>query len=265
MIKHKTKSDKVIYIAICMENEKYLNRINIVLVDTQDGANIGSVCRAMKTMGITHLDLVTTRSYDEDRVRTLALHAADIWENARRFETLEEALKDSIFTVGATRRRGKYRKLSAYSPEQLAEHLALLPEGRISIVFGRESDGLRDDEVMMCSSIVSIPTSERFPSLNLSQAVQIICYTLFIKAQVYPVGMSAVSHERIADASEKAVSSLENIGYFKWDEEKKWTLQFLKDSLEKTGLSESELQRFEKLFTKIEKIKIHKGEKTDEV
>lgn len=198
-----------------MEKENYLERIHIVLVDTQDGANIGSVCRAMKTMGLTRLDLVTTRSYDEDRVRTLALHAQDLWENARRFETLAEALKDSVFTVAATRRRGKHRKLSAYSPEQLAEHINHIPEGDISIVFGRESDGLRDDEVMMCSSVVTIPTSEKFPSLNLSQAVQIICYTLFQNAQVYPQGMTAVSHERIASASESACMHLRNIGYFK--------------------------------------------------
>ena len=162
-----------------MENKKYLSRINIVLVDTQDGANIGSVCRAMKTMGITNLSIVGERVYDEDRVRTLALHASDIWENAKRYKTLEEALKGSVFTVGATRRRGKLRKMSAYSPEQLAEHISHLPEGEVSIVFGRESDGLSDSEVMQCSSIVTIPTSPLFPSLNLSQAVQIICYVLF--------------------------------------------------------------------------------------
>lgn len=216
----------------------------------------------MKTMGITDLTLVTSRSYDEDRVRTLALHAADIWENARICPTLEEALKDSIFTVGATRRRGKLRKLSAYSPEQLAEHLSQLGDGKVSIVFGRESDGLTDEEVMQCSSIVTIPTSEKFPSLNLSQAVQIICYTLFSASLEFKPGKSVVSHERIHEAAAKACRSLDAIGYFKWDEEEKWTDRFLSDTLEKAGLSESELQRFEKLFFKIEKIKIHK-EKED--
>ena len=246
-----------------MEKQKYLDRINIVLVDTQDGANIGSVCRAMKTMGITDLSLVTTRSYDDNRVRTLALHASDLWENAKYYTTLEDALKDSIFAVGATRRRGKHRKLSAYSPEQLAKHLATLPEGRISIVFGRESDGLRDDEVAICSSIVTIPTSDAFPSLNLSQAVQIITYTLFQEAQEYPQGKSAVTRTRIEKASDEACEHLSNIGYFKWDEEKKWLNQFFRDTLEKAGLQESEMQLFDKLFRKIEMIKIHK-DKIDE-
>lgn len=99
-----------------MDSTRGNDRIEIVLVDTQDGANIGSVCRAMKTMGLTRLTIVGGRTYDEDRVRTLALHAADIWENAKRCSTLEEALSSSIFTVGATRRRGKFRKMSSYSP-----------------------------------------------------------------------------------------------------------------------------------------------------
>ena len=241
-----------------MEREGYLKRVRIVLVDTQDGANIGSCCRAAKTMGVERLVIVGGREYDEDRVRTLALHASDVWENAKRFDTLEEALNGSIFTCGATRRRGKFRKMSAYSPEQLSEKLKSLPDGDISIVFGRESDGLRDDEVALCSSIVTIDTSERFPSLNLSQAVQIICYELFKGAGKYPVGMNAVPHERIRSAGKEMADHLENIGYFKLPDERKWTEQLLMDITERAGLSEKELQRFEKIFRKTELIAKHK-------
>ena len=95
-----------------METKPFLKNIKIVLVDTQDGANIGSCCRAMKTMGITRLVITGNRVYDDDRVRTLALHAQDLWDQAERCKTLDEALKDSIFTVGATRRHGKFRKMS---------------------------------------------------------------------------------------------------------------------------------------------------------
>ncbi len=229
-------------------------RIEIVLVETQDGANIGSVCRAMKTMGLTHLTIVGDRVYDEDRVRTLALHASDIWENARRCSTLDEALSTSVFTVGATRRRGKFRKMSAYSPEQLSEKIKSLPEGKVSIVFGREADGLRDDEVNKCAAICTIPTSPLFPSLNLSQAVQIICYTLFTLGMEYKTGLVAVTKDRIDKAVEGMSHNLSEIGYYKWDEEKKWTEQFLSDLIERAALSESELQRFEKIFHKTESI-----------
>lgn len=246
-------------------DEQYLDRIEIVLVETQDGANIGSVCRAMKTMGLTHLCLVTDRVYDENRVRTLALHASDLYENRREVRTLKEALSDSIFTVGATRRRGKLRKLSAYSPSQLAEKLKTMPEGKISIVFGREADGLRDDEVAMCSSIVTIPTSDKFPSLNLSQAVQIISYELFLASSPYKAGMTAVTQDRIRAAVEDMSGHLDAIGYYKWEEEAKWTRQFLSDLIERAGLSESELQRFEKIFRKTEMIKLYKKDGKEEV
>ena len=188
-----------------MQVNEYLNRVQIVLVETQDGANIGSVCRAMKTMGLERLVIVGDREYDENRVRTLALHASDLWENAKRVPTLDEALKDSILSVGATRRRGKFRKMSSFSPEQLAEKISSMPEGIISIVFGRESDGLRDDEVNKCAAIVTIPTSEKFPSLNLSQAVQIISYALFQNALPYQQGMTAIDKERVHRGDRKSV------------------------------------------------------------
>ena len=241
-----------------MESKPFLKHIKIVLVDTQDGANIGSACRAMKTMGIERLVIVGDRVYDDDRVRTLALHAQDLWDNAERYPTLEEALKDSIFTIGATRRHGKFRKMSVYSPEQLAEKIALLPEGDVSIVFGRESDGLRDDEVAACSSIVTIPTSDRFPSLNLSQAVQIICYTLFSSALVYKPGMISVSHERARKASDGMTAHLKAMGYFKLADEEKWTNQLLSDIIERASLTEAETKRLEKIFSKAELIAMHR-------
>ncbi len=241
-----------------MEKTDGSDRIEIVLVETQDGANIGSVCRAMKTMGLTRLTIVGDRAYDENRVRTLALHASDVWENARRVSTLDEALASSVFSVGATRRRGKFRKMSSYSPEQLSVKIKSIPEGRVSIVFGREADGLRDDEVNKCASICTIPTSPLFPSLNLSQAVQIISYALFTGGLEFTPGMTAVTKERIKSAVDGMSENLDGIGYYKWDEEKKWTEQLLSDIIERAGLSESELQRFEKLFRKTRSIVLFK-------
>ena len=144
--------------------------------------------------------------------------------------------------------------MSSYSPEQLCEKLKTIPEGKVSIVFGREADGLRDDEVNKCAAICTIPTSPLFPSLNLSQAVQIISYALFTGGMEYKPGMVAVTKERIQKSVEGMSHNLSEIGYYKWDEEKKWTEQFLLDLIERAGLSESELQRFEKIFRKTESI-----------
>lgn len=217
----------------------------------------------MKTMGLTHLVLVGSREYAENRVRTLALHASDVWENRVHYATLSEALKTSSYSVAATRRRGKFRKHTFLSPTQFVEKVSNT-EGTISIVFGRESDGLTDDEVAACSQVVTIPTSDEFPSLNLAQAVQILTYTLFEANLPHPTGLVPITQERAQTASDTAVDQLTKIGYFKLEQEELWMRRFLKDVFTRASLSESEVQRMEKLFTKMTRIKVHKQEALDE-
>lgn len=238
-----------------MEN---LDRIEIILCDTQDGANIGSACRAMKTMGLSHLTLVTNQKYDENRVKTLALHAFDLYENRKEFLTLEEALKDSVLSVAATRRRGKDRKTSSFTPEELAEKINNFGEGKISIVFGCEANGLSDEQVHLCSMVTTIPTSDAFPSLNLAQAVQIICYCLYQKLKKYPSGGNIITSERVAKSVDKCIQSLDAIRYFKVDDERDFTREFLKDQFTRASMTEGEIQRMEKIFVKASTIALHK-------
>lgn len=246
-----------------MDQKSNLDRIQIVLVGAQDGANVGAVCRAMKTMGITRLVLVGDRQYDENRVRTLALHASDVWVHAVRYETLAEALSDSVLTVASTRRKGKFRKGSSLSPEQLATLVQQTGEGLVSIVFGRESDGLTDEEVAQCALVVSIPTSDSFPSLNLSQAVQIITYTLFNTIKTWDVQAVSVKQSRCEQVAANATAAMDSIGYFKQNHEKLWTYRFLKDVFVRSALTESEIQKMEKVFVKMSKIKAYKEPKND--
>ena len=77
-----------------MKNLKNLERVTIVLVDPQDGANVGAVCRAMKTMGLSKLTIVGEREYSEERVKSLAVHASDLWDNHRRYPTLAESVAE---------------------------------------------------------------------------------------------------------------------------------------------------------------------------
>ena len=130
-------------------------------------------------------------------------------------------------------------------------------------MFGRESDGLRDDEVNKCSSIVTIATSELFPSLNLAQAVQIICYALFQHSLPYKQGMVAIDKMRIQKGVDEISYHLGAIGYYKGDEETKWTKQLLSDIIERAGLAESEMQRFEKIFRKMENIVKYKKDSNE--
>ncbi|MCF0238480.1 MAG: RNA methyltransferase, partial [Sphaerochaetaceae bacterium] len=196
--------------------------------------------------------------YDDDRVKALALHAYDLYENRKEFSTLKEALQDSILSVAATRRHGKTRKTSWYNPEELANLINTIGDGKISIVFGCESNGLSDEEVNQCNLIVTIPTSDAFPSLNLSQAVQIICYSLFQQLRPYKGSTSVVNSLRVNKAKENCIQALTSMGYFKTNDEKNFTSEFLEDIITRAGMTEKEIQKFEKLFTKAEKIALYR-------
>ena len=47
---------------------------------------------------------------------------------------------------------------------------------KICILFGREDSGLSNDELQKCHMHLRIPCSEKYSSLNISHAVQIISY-----------------------------------------------------------------------------------------
>ncbi|MFA5467768.1 MAG: RNA methyltransferase [Sphaerochaetaceae bacterium] len=239
-----------------METFENLGRVEIVLVDPQEGANVGAVCRAMKTMGLSNLTIVGEQNYDANRVKTLALHAWDLYENHTRFATIEEAVASSVLVVGASRRRGKKRKYFSLSPEQLAEQINRTGPGKISIIFGRESDGLTDKELSLCHLSVKIPTSDTFPSLNLSQAVQIIGYTLF--RNLTPLtGFTPIDEHRLKSVVSTIAETFEVIKFYKQDERVE-VESFFHDILGRATLSEKEAQRLEKIFVKMSRIKVHK-------
>lgn len=153
--------------------------ISIVLHMPKFPENIGSSARAMKNMGINDLLVVAPDDFDLAKIGKMATHACmDIVNNIRQFNTLNEALAGFSYVVGTTARVGKNRQV-IHDPAELATSLIPVSENnRIAIVFGREDRGLESEEVRLCHALVNIPT-HAFSSLNLSQAVMIICYELF--------------------------------------------------------------------------------------
>ena len=91
--------------------------VRVVLVNPQEDRNIGSVCRAMKTMGFGELRIVGHRSVDRREAGITAVQATDVLDRAVHCDTLEEAIGDSVLTAGVSRRRGRWRKYFALSPE----------------------------------------------------------------------------------------------------------------------------------------------------
>lgn len=243
-----------------MTKAENLNRIKIVLAEPQDGANIGSVCRAMKTMGIKKLCVVSNKEYDIGRINSLAVHAKDLWENAEKCCSLDEALSGTSLSVALTRRKGKFRKLSAWTPYELSEVIKKYPTSEIALVFGRENNGLNDEEVEKCNAVCTIETSPEFPSLNLAQSVQIICYTLFTNISDYNNPPHAVSRDEIEKSTNTALSLLSDMNFFKTSSDEKCAYyNFIKDFLSRAALSKSELNRVDKFFKKAHDISLYKN------
>ncbi len=244
-------------------DQESLDRIEIVLVRPEGSGNVGAVCRAMKAMGLSRLVIVDSPSLDPETIRMYAIHAYDIWETARHAASLKEALAGSAFTAGTTRRRGKFRKYFTLLPEELSERISRIGEGIVSIVFGNEVHGLTDYELAECAVAVTIPTSPRFPSLNLSHAVQIITYELF--RSTHPKGIyTPIGKEEVDSLVTGITGSLGRLGFFVIAGREDMA-RFFHDIVARAGLSRNEARRFGNVFIKIEHLarKGNAGENDD--
>lgn len=163
-----------------------LDNIRIVLVGTLYSGNVGSVCRAMANMGLRQLTLAAPRILDDwSDGHRMAVHATDIMDARRETATLQEAIADCAAVIGTTARGGLYRA-TVQTPRVLApEILRIATQAPVAIVFGREDQGLHNDEIAQCTHLIRIPVDERYQSLNLSQALLIVAYELYTATGAY--------------------------------------------------------------------------------
>lgn len=159
-----------------MKPEVLLSRIRIVLCRPSHPGNIGAAARAMKTMGLGHLCLVSPKQFPDPEADTRATGAVDLLQQAKIYPSLKEALAGTVFVVGLSARRRDLGPEIGEPREMVARLLAAATEGEVALVFGNETVGLSNDEIQLCHAAVSIPTNPDFSSLNLGSAVQVLCY-----------------------------------------------------------------------------------------
>jgi tRNA/rRNA methyltransferase len=160
-----------------------LENIRIVLVEPQTSGNIGSICRVMMNMGITNLALINPHErHDWDEARKLACHADTLLDARKVFQTLEEAIGDCTVVAGTSARTGLYRAHAGLPREIAPIVIDSAAHHKVALVFGREDTGLTTEELSLCTHIINIPSSEIYRSLNLSHAVMICCYEIFLLA-----------------------------------------------------------------------------------
>jgi tRNA (cytidine32/uridine32-2'-O)-methyltransferase len=175
--------------------------IRIVLIATSHPGNIGSAARAMKTMGLLRLYLVSPKEFPQQKAYEMAAGADDVLNSAIVTHSLEEALAGCQL-IFATSARPRGIPLPGLTPSECAKLIAAQADDtEIAILFGREHAGLTNEELLKSHYHINIPSNPVYSSLNLAQAVQIIAYELRMKL-LSPVNQTELTHDRLATADE---------------------------------------------------------------
>jgi len=188
-----------------------LDNIVIVLSAPAYGGNVGAICRAMKNMGLSRLRIGNPRgNLDMDELRKMALHALPIYEAHEEFATVAEAIADCTTVAAASARVGLYRHHArspkAWAPEWIKEAAA---GGTVGVLFGSEASGLPNDELRLAQHLIQIPSSPEFSALNLSKAVMICAYEIYVASGVF---------EGAVEYSPQANNQLREIMFAAWKE-----------------------------------------------
>ena len=156
-------------------------QLSIVLVEPQNPGNIGAVARCMANFDFKELILIKPKCKINEETRRRAKHAQQIlkdaqikdWHYLKRFDYL-------IGTAGKATTDYNLPR-TPLTPSTLAERIVRLKKTCIALLFGREGDGLLNEELQQCDFLVTIPVSAKYPSLNISHALGIILYEIFQK------------------------------------------------------------------------------------
>jgi len=182
-----------------------LDNIRVVLVRPKGSGNIGSVARAMKNTGVKDLVLVGGGRTESFMARAMAVHAEDILSQARRFDTIREAVADCALIVGTTCRDGLYRSHSEL-PRNVARDLVASvrgnPDKPAALLFGPEDHGLSNIDLKHCQRLLTIPSHPEYTSLNVAQAVMVCLY------EIYMASLDEIEEETIERATAESVEAL---------------------------------------------------------
>ena len=163
-----------------------MNALRVVLVAPRNPLNIGAAARAMKTMGLSRLCLVSPERFPHREAQALAANAGDVLEAAQLFDGLGAALQGTALQVAFTARSRTLSHAPLAVREAAAEVAGIAAASEVALVFGNETYGLSNEEVMNCNRTATIPTDPGSSSLNLAAAVQVAAYEMRMAALAQP-------------------------------------------------------------------------------
>jgi len=235
-----------------------LKNIRVILVEPTEPRNIGSTARAMKGMGLSQLVLVNPAPWreSEDAWR-LARVSEDILENCRVVETLEQAIEGTHYLVATTHRRRLARLLSPVTAREAAQKIASISQDKpVGLLFGREASGLTSEELSICQLTASIPMALRNPPLNLSHAVLVIAYEIFMASlEEIPTKPppDLVEVTELEQFYQKIVTLLTKVGFVPYNNDWKVMRFAIRRAFGRMGLEKRDLAVLYQIFSDIDK------------
>lgn len=226
----------------------------IVLVEPQLGENIGMVARAMLNCGLSDLRLVRPREpWPNAKAEAASAGADGVIAGARLFGTTGGAIAD-LRRVYATTARLRDMTKRVVTPRDLAADLRAQDDrGRSSgILFGKEANGLNNDDVAMADAVVTAPLNPAFSSLNLAMMVLLVGYEWYLGGaaeqppagvrMTMPKGTRPAIKQEMLGLFEHLERELDACGFLRLEEKRPIMIRSLRNALGRAGLTEQEVR-----------------------
>jgi tRNA/rRNA methyltransferase len=222
---------------------------SFILVEPQMGENIGACARVMANFGFDDLRIVNPRDgWPNEKALAMSAHASHIIENAQLFNNLADALYDINHAIALTARQRNINK-KIYNLDNNLQ----LPNNS-AFIFGAERTGLSNDDIALCSAILTINTDEKYSSLNLAQSVAIIAHHFSQISNIKEEKQQNIASqkEKIAMA-EHLISELQKTNFFQEENKKPVMIRNITNIFTKVDFSMQEVQTLRGIFKSLGK------------
>lgn len=153
------------------------DNLTVTLVGPEFPINVGYSARLMKNFGVRKLYLIEP-NFDRRVASVYAAHGADVLEDAEETDFGALRLRHDLLvatTAVTAARRANVNRFSV-PPEEVAGYVSSSKSA--SLVFGRDTTGLRNDELARCDLVTSVSTGTGYRTLNVSHSMGILLYIL---------------------------------------------------------------------------------------
>mgnify|MGYP001230544183 CR=1 FL=1 len=232
------------------------SNFSFILHKPQLSENIGACARAIKNFNFKNLMIVDPKPiFPNDKILATSVGAKDVINKCKVFNSLEDAV-GNVDIVIATSARFRNKNVKHINLEDLKK---INLKKRIAFLFGSESSGLSNEEIIHANYTLQISTNPNFKSLNLSHSLIIIAQ--YLASIIGSRRLLFKKSKKIKSATKKEIQSmislcienLEQINFFKPKEKRPIMLENLRNIFYKMDLSDKETRILSSVFASLGK------------